>query len=237
MTDQGIIRILIAHCDSVSRGALAAVLSEDPQIEVVRTTGVVDACALLSAIQQSSIDIVLLHSEADGKATRHCARVLSGMSHDARLFISGIKDVDRDIVSAIESGAAGVATRQTTLEDFVANLKAIAEGETLCPPHVARLLFSKVAEQSLGPSSSKRRSKITRREKQVAELIEQGLTNKQIAVRLSIEVQTVKNHVHNILEKLNFRRRAEVARYAREVGWFSTGTSTRRSSKEQAALP
>ena len=58
-----------------------------------------------------------------------------------------------------------------------------------------------------------------------AVLIEQGLTNKAIATELSIEVQTVKNHVHNILEKLDLRRRTQVARYAREEGWFKAGTS------------
>lgn len=226
MKDRETIRILIAHRDNVSRSALAAVLSDDPALKVVSTTNIVDACSLLSMIQQSAVDIVLLHAESDGRKVRNCARILARMSHDARVFMSGINDDDGDIVAAVECGAAGVATRQTNLNDFISNLKAIAEGTTLCSPHVASLLFSRVAEQSLNKTAAGRRSKITKREQQVAELIEKGLTNKEIATRLSIEVQTVKNHVHNILEKLNFRRRTEVARYAREVGWFSTGTST-----------
>ena len=233
LKDRKSIRILIAHRDNLLRSALATVLSGDPMIKVVHTTSIVDAYALLSVIQQSAVDIVLLHAGSDGRTVRNCARVLARMSHDARVVIGGVNDVDSDIIVAIECGAAGVATRQTPLDEFVQNVKAIANGATLCSPHIASLLFSKVAKQSLNRTAAGRRSKITQREKQVAELIEKGLTNKEIATRLNIEVQTVKNHVHNILEKLNFRRRIEVARYAREVGWFSWGTSTRSSTEER----
>jgi DNA-binding NarL/FixJ family response regulator len=93
-------------------------------------------------------------------------------------------------------------------------------GEAFCSPRIAGLLFSRLAERA---RERERRQQpgmmhLTRREIEVVALIEKGLSNKEIAVHMRIELQTVKNHVHNILEKLQLGSRREAARYARDQG-------------------
>ena len=233
MEDRGSIRILVVLRDRILRRALADRLSNELTFDIVHTTGIVDACVLLDLIEQHDVDIVLLHAGTDSRPDRQCARVLCRMNHEARMIISGLPANDSEIIAAIEAGAAGIATDQTNVDELVENIKAIVKGDTLCSPHVASLLFSKIAERSDLEGGTRRRSRITRREREVAVLIEQGMTNKAIANELCIEVQTVKNHVHNILEKLDLKRRTEVARFAREVGWFEKGTGTRSSTEHR----
>ena len=132
----------------------------------------------------------------------------------------GLTELQSDVIGCIEAGAWGYLPQEASLEDLLNNIHAIAAGEALCSPKVAGVLFSRVAmvgrerelRQVLGLPN------LTRRELEVIELIEEGLSNKEIAVRLDIEVQTVKNHIHNILDKLQLDGRKEAARFARERG-------------------
>ena len=93
-------------------------------------------------------------------------------------------------------------------------LESVARGETLCSPEVAAALMDRVATLALGaPSGSDAR--LTKREAQIVALLEEGLSNKEIAQRLVIEVATVKSHVHNILEKLKLSGRSDAAEWVR----------------------
>ena len=100
------------------------------------------------------------------------------------------------------------------------SIRAVAGGEAFCSPKVTGLLFTRLAEsarererlQALGLTY------LTRREREIIALIEEGLSNKEIAVRLQIEIQTVKNHVHNVLDKLQITSRREAAQYVRAQG-------------------
>jgi two-component system, NarL family, nitrate/nitrite response regulator NarL len=101
------------------------------------------------------------------------------------------------------------------MEELVAVLRSAAHGEVRCPPHVTATLFRQVARLAPFRSVAMHGSELTRREAAIVCLIRDDLTNKEIAVRLGIEVATVKNHVHNILEKLHVRSRGDVATFAR----------------------
>ena len=128
-------------------------------------------------------------------------------------------------MACIEAGVAGYVSQDVSLEDLVKHIRMVAVGETFCSPKVAGLLFSRVAESArerhrlLALSSGH----LTRREQDVVALIEEGLSNKEIAVRLNIETATVKNHIHNILERLQLDNRQAAARYARERGLLRRG--------------
>jgi DNA-binding NarL/FixJ family response regulator len=133
----------------------------------------------------------------------------------------GVPDAEADVLACIEvGGASGYLLQDTSLEALINNVRAIAIGEALCSPRIASLAFSRIAalaRQRTGQNSGKLAC-LTGRESQIIALIESGLTNKEIALRLNIEVPTVKNHVHNILDKLQLAGRREVAKYARERG-------------------
>ena len=129
-------------------------------------------------------------------------------------------------MSGAEAGAAGYLLRSDPLVELVAVIGSVARGETRCSPRVAAALLRRVATLSHERRHQAEPTRLTAREREVLQLVDDGLSNKQIARRLSIELRTVKNHVHHILEKFQVHRRAEAAarfRMARQRQWQATG--------------
>lgn len=142
-------------------------------------------------------------------------RALVGLAPTAPVVVLGLEDADRDIVSWAEAGASGFVGRDAPLSVLERVVTAASAGELLCSPAAAAALCRRLA--TLARLDATNEAVLTRREAQIARLMEQGLTNKEIASALFIESATVKNHVHNILGKLGARRRAEAAAQIRRL--------------------
>ncbi|HEU5091676.1 MAG TPA: response regulator transcription factor, partial [Nitrospira sp.] len=112
-------------------------------------------------------------------------------------------------------GAAGYLLIDSSLDDLIGNIKAVMNGETLCSPRVASLAFDRVSALTRQIESRQvvDKARLTKRETEIVRLIDEGLTNKEIAVHLHIEVSTVKNHVHNILDKLHLHNRYSAVKH------------------------
>jgi DNA-binding NarL/FixJ family response regulator len=122
----------------------------------------------------------------------------------------GLADSDADVLVLAEAGVVGFLTRVAGPDEPVAALECAARGEVLCSPRIAAAFVRRLGDLSRDRPDAGQLMPLTGREFEIAELITNGLTNKQIARRLSIELPTVKNHVHHILEKLDVKRRGEV---------------------------
>ena len=144
-------------------------------------------------------------------------RVLAAAAPAAKIVAVGIPDDESAILGLAEAGVSGYVTVEQPLAELVAAVEAAANDELQCSPRVAAALAKRVATLAGGPRGNGER-RLTRREREIAALIAEGLLNKQIARRLSIEQATVKNHVHNILAKLGASRRDEVAVLLRTLG-------------------
>ena len=144
-------------------------------------------------------------------------RALAAAAPTAKIVAVGIPDDERAIIALAEAGVAGFVTVEQPLAELLAAVEAAANDELQCSPRVAAALAKRVATLAAGPRGNGDQ-RLTRREREIAALIAQGLLNKQIARRLSIEQATVKNHVHNILTKLGASRRDEVAMLLRIHG-------------------
>lgn len=130
----------------------------------------------------------------------------------ARAVALGVAEHEAEVVAWAEAGAAGYVPLDGSLSRLIATIEAVANGETLCSPRIAAALVRRlaaVAGDSSGPASTA--ATLTPREREIVLLLDEGLSNKEIASRLYIEVTTVKNHVHNILEKLHVHRRGQAA--------------------------
>lgn len=112
------------------------------------------------------------------------------------------------IVRCLEAGATGYITREGSFSDLKMTIKSTADGELRCSPRIARKLARRLRRQQVADVYE---NSLSPRETEVLRLIEKGMSNKQIARSLGIEVATVKNHVHRILEKLGVSRRGEAA--------------------------
>jgi DNA-binding NarL/FixJ family response regulator len=110
--------------------------------------------------------------------------------------------------------------KDATFDDFVRTIRSVVGGMVVLPPELTGSLFSQIAHQALRGEAPRELEavRLTLRERQVIDLIAEGLANKQIATRLHIAVHTVKSHVHNVLEKLALHSRLEVAAFSRKEG-------------------
>lgn len=148
-------------------------------------------------------------------------RALAAAAPRAKIVAVGIPDDEAAVLALAEAGVAGYVTVEQPLDELVAAVEAAANDELQCSPRVAAALAKRVAALAGGPRGNGDQ-RLTRREREIAALIAEGLLNKQIARRLSIEQATVKNHVHNILAKLGASRRDEVAALLRSHGFTGT---------------
>jgi DNA-binding NarL/FixJ family response regulator len=162
----------------------------------------------LPIVRRCEVDVVL-----------YDLRCLSGLIGLRRLAIAsevsvlalGVEESVEWVVACAEAGIAGYVTDNTSLDELVTRVEDAARGDFNCPPHIAASLLRRLA--TIGPflGSAGVRSRLTPRELEVATLLQEGLSNKQIASRLTIQLATVKNHVHSILEKLETSTRIDAA--------------------------
>ena len=140
---------------------------------------------------------------------------LVGSAAGTRVVALGVPETAPDVVACAEAGVVGYVPREASLDDVVETLHRVARGEILCTPTIAGSLFHRVGALARERGPDPALDRLTAREREIVNLIDEGLSNKQIALRLRIELSTVKNHVHNVFEKLKVQRRADAAACAR----------------------
>jgi two-component system nitrate/nitrite response regulator NarL len=212
------IRTIIVQRNRLARESLGLALQAQAGVLVVRHAA--SAHELSPSDERLDGAIILLDLSDGGTGPDDAIHRIAERFPAARILAIGVAETESTVLACIEAGVAGYLSQDAALEDLVKHIRMVAAGETFCSPKVAGLLFSRVAESArerhrlLALSSGH----LTRREREVVALIEEGLCNKEIAVRLNIETATVKNHIHNVLERLQLDNRRDAARYAREHG-------------------
>jgi two-component system nitrate/nitrite response regulator NarL len=180
--------------------------------------GVEDACVVvgtarsasgaMAALGDAAVDVVLVDAAAAGGLEE--VRGLAAAHPGTPIVALGVPETERDVLACAEAGIAGYVPREASVTELLRTVAQVRDGETPVTPRIANHLFRRLAvlsaDRGPGPAGT-----LTPREAEILELIDQGLSNKEIARRLQIELPTVKNHVHHILEKLQVHRRGEAA--------------------------
>jgi DNA-binding NarL/FixJ family response regulator len=207
MEPEATISVLVVDDICLCREGVADLLRQGGSAGEVRTAA--DAPAAVQSLRSFGPDVVLLSlASSDALATLAAIRVAAPT---VRVVALAVTETEDEILAYAETGVTGFVPRHGTLETLENTIASVVRGEAVCPPVVTGALLRRIstlADQGSRPADA---AHLTPREREVLMLIEQGLSNKQIAQRLSIEVRTVKNHVHNLLEKLRVRRRGEAA--------------------------
>ncbi len=201
------IRLLIIDDTRLYREGLTAVLDREEWVATTRATA--DADGAFHELDVFQPDVVLLNMATAGSAA--ILDTLVRIAPAVRVVALGVPDNEAEVVACAEAGVAGYLLRCQSLADLVAVVQSVARGETLCTPRTAAALLRRVATLAAERRWPTESARLTAREREILDLIDQGLSNKEVARRLCIEVRTVKNHVHNILDKLNVHRRGEAA--------------------------
>ena len=206
-------RIIIVSDTRLYREGLALSLE---RIDRVVLVGVADSVAsALTYIEDNNPDVALLDFAMPDALSLPGAIVAAEIP--VKVVAFSVADTEDEICECAEAGIAGYVGRNGSKEDLIAAVENAIRGEVLCPPRVAATLFRRLAAHVHAKKQRPPDAVLTSREQDIIALIDRGLSNKEIARQLKISLPTVKNHVHNILEKLQVRRRGAAAAVLREA--------------------
>lgn len=198
----GAISVLVVSDVRLYRLGIAEFLERDGRVSVAGTAG--DGESAVRSALATSPDVLLLDATMPGYET--LARAVSDAVPGVHIVALTVAETEQAVLSCAAAGAVGYVTRESSLDDLVGAVEGATRGEAILSPRMAGLLLRR-AGRTVAPGDGP----LTRRQREIGLLLGEGLSNKEIAARLCIEVTTVKNHVHQILEKLEVERRTDVA--------------------------
>lgn len=205
------IRVAIAGSVRLYRDGLAHGLGRHAGLSVVLAT---DYESLVERATEVDADILLLDVSAPG--TPVLLDALRSAVPRTQIIAFAIGDSDDTVLEFVEAGVVAFIPRDCALSELVATIERVACGEALWSPRRMGMLCRRLAELASAARAPRSPASLTGREQEIATCIDLGMSNKQIAAKLGIEVSTVKNHVHKLLEKLHVTRRGEAAAFVRQ---------------------
>jgi len=218
------IRVIVVHETRLICELEATVLRNFPDIDIVACAS--SANEALAWLKKYSCDVVLVSVTLPEDGAFTLTRSMAKLSPTPKILITGLTESKALILRCIEEGVAGYIHTDESLTDLVAKIRSVCQGEFFVSPYIAAALISRIGElkklvtelngfKDMNPNHLY--AELTERECEVLDLIEQGYSNQGIADTLCIELGTVKNHVHNILDKLDVRTRKHAAIIARQA--------------------
>lgn len=197
-------RVVIVDDVRVNRESLASQLGTVG----LDAHGAWDLPSLLQQVHTDPPDVILLNIGTADSAT--LLQVGMDVGPGTRVVVFGMSaDREAEIITAAEAGVAGLHLKSESFDHLMTLLHHVREGKAQCSPEVSAILMRRVYAFASQGNPDSTTDSLTARELETLELLEQGLTNQQIASRLSVTVHTVKNHVHSLLTKLGVSSRAD----------------------------
>lgn len=196
---------------------LAGMIREQDDFEILAASA--DIEEVLQTVRNAKPNVVLL----DFSLENHDSLRVTGTVHqevpEAKVIVMGLLATQEDVADFVTAGASGFIMKDSTFERFLETIRLVAAGKQVLPYELTAPLFTQIAALAVRKGKPRLLEAVglSERERQVIDLIGEGLSNKEIAARLHIAVHTVKSHVHNVLEKLALRTRLEVAALTRGI--------------------
>ncbi len=210
------LRVLLVDDHDLFRTGLRNLLEEQRVVIVGEAATGADAVRLT---RELTPDVVVMDLNMPGMGGVEATRLIAGISPLARVVVLTISDEDNDVMDAILAGACGYLLKDSSIQDLVAGIGSAARGESLISPHIAAKVLQRVRATSAQPDIADTiRAELSDREIEVLKLIANGKDNALIAAELHISPKTVKNHISNILMKLQIDNRIQAAVYAVRSG-------------------
>lgn len=206
------IRLILIEDNRLLREGINAMLKKEPDINVVAAFG--DSDFVLGKISELKPNIVLLDLGLPNQNSLELVKSLKDEYDNVKVIVMDLVPIQEDILRFVEAGVSGFILKDATIPEFTKTIRLVAGGEKVLPPILAGSLFSQIIDygvKELGPSKLIQSVRMTKREREIVELIAEGLANKEIAYKLNLSIYTVKSHVHNILEKMSLNTRVQIA--------------------------
>lgn len=220
------IRLLLLEDNKVLRDGMTVMLKSQKDIQIIAASGKCENTIL--NIHKLKPNVILLDLGLRNQNSLKVVEIVKKEFSDAKIIVMDLVPVKADVLQFIKAGASGFILKNATLKDFIKTIRAVVDGEKILPDHLTDSLFSQIIEHAIkvGKTKLKDAVRMTKREKEIVELISDAMTNKEIAQSLKISAFTVKSHVHNILEKLALHTRLEVANFSITGGTIKSITDS-----------
>jgi DNA-binding NarL/FixJ family response regulator len=206
------IRVFIVDGNRLLREALRRILQKRADIIVAGESSAPSEDAW--PILESKADVVLIGTSALA-ANRRVIETLRRSVLAPHILLMGMDENETVFLDSVRAGVAGYLLKDASASEVMGAIRAVSQGEAVCPPRLCRILFRHVASGSDVVSVAPRKDfSLTRRQLELVPLIAQGLTNKEIASQLNLSEQTIKNHIHRMLQKVGAEDRLQVSRLA-----------------------
>jgi DNA-binding NarL/FixJ family response regulator len=209
------ISIVLVDDNPLAREGVVALIRAQPGFHVLAASAKIEQA--LRRVRAIKPDMVLLNLPREGHGSLMLAGALHGQVPESRVIIMGLEPLHEDVASFVRAGVSGFIMAYASFDKFLSTIRSVARGIQVLPFELTRSLFGQL--NGLGVRRRPKRTldgkRPTNRERAVTDLIVQGLSNQEIAARLSIPLHTVKSHVHKMLSKLAVNSGLEVGAFSR----------------------
>jgi DNA-binding NarL/FixJ family response regulator len=210
------VRVLLVDDHDLFRTGLRNLL-EERGVQIAGEAATGDAAVRL--VREVAPDVVIMDLHMPGMSGIEAIRQIASIAPLTRVLVLTISDQDEDVLHAILAGACGYLLKDSSVEDLIRGIEAAAVGESLVSPAIAGKVLQQVRATAASPEAAETiRAELSQRELDVLKLISSGKDNAMIAAELHISPKTVKNHISNILMKLQIENRIQAAVYAVRSG-------------------
>ena len=219
------IALVLIDDNRLLREGIVEMVRAQPGFKVLASSA--DATEALKKVREARPDVVLV----DFGLEDHDSLTLTATVHaevpEAKVIVMGLLPLQEDVAHYVRAGASGFIMKDATFDEFFATIRAVASGAQVLPSELTNSLFSQIVRNAAVKDKAQvvEAVRLTSRERQVIDLLGEGLSNKEISSRLNIAVHTVKSHVHNVLEKLALHSRLEVAAFSHASGGSMVSSS------------
>jgi two-component system NarL family response regulator len=206
------IRVAVVDDQELFRRGLTMLLGVEDDIEVVGEAG--DGVAATELAASAVPDVILMDVRMPKRSGIEACVAIKEVAPTARIIMLTVSDEEADLYDAVKNGASGYLLKDSSIDEVAQAIRVVADGQSLISPSMAIKLLDEFKQMSRTDRQQVPSPRLTDRELEVLKLVAQGLNNREIAKRLFISENTVKNHVRNILEKLQLHSRMEAVMYA-----------------------
>jgi DNA-binding NarL/FixJ family response regulator len=209
------ISLVLIDDNRLLREGLTRLIREQPGFTILAASADIDEA--LQKVRDAKPSVVLLDFSLENDDSLRVTATVHKEVPAAKVIVMGLLPLQEDVADFVTAGASGFIMKDATFDEFLGTIRRVAGGEQVLPTQLTGSLFAQIARIAVRRGKPRELESIglTQRERQVVDLISEGLSNKEIAARLHIAIHTVKSHVHNVLEKLALHTRLEVAAFTR----------------------